>query len=211
MKWAIGLIVCVLALGTAALMVECAVFGNAWLLHRDGNLDAEIAWLSGASSWMPARTGVRELLERRYLERVQRWLNVDRLERAIGAFRGAHECARVAGADMDPPLTTAGIEAYARASKRMEARGELSQAADWDDSVFVLAIRARAPQQRYAALAGFMNALDLRTRDGKPCEALARVQWAKHGLWGTLAGVADNVEEDLMVQCDQSRRARGGR
>ncbi len=76
--------------------------------------------------------------------------------------------------------------------------------------LFVLAIRSPAPHQRYMALAGFMEGLDLRVRDGKPCAALARVQWAKRGLGGVVPGMGTNVGEDLAMQCAQ-QRARAGR
>ena len=56
------------------------------------------------------------------------------------------------------------------------------------------------------ALPRFMEGLDLRVRDGKPCAALSRVQWAKRGLGGVIPGVGMNLEEDLTMQCAQQRR-----
>jgi hypothetical protein len=107
---------------------------------------------------------------------------------------------------MDGGLTELGIETFRRATERMTRHGRLSEAADWCDSTLVLAIRAPAVEHRYAAVAGFMEGLELRVRDGKPCAALARVQWAKRGLGGVVPGLAANVEEDLTMRCEEQRR-----
>src|SRR6266496_1925253 len=62
---------------------------------------------------------------------------------------------------------------------------------------------------RAAATAAFMEGLDLRVRDGKPCEALARVEWARRGLGGEIPGLDPAVGQSLVMRCDESRRAGG--
>ena len=54
----------------------------------------------------------------------------------------------------------------------------------------------------------FQEALDLRVRNGEPCQALARIQWAKRGLGGQIPGFQPSIEEDLQIQCRQSRSRR---
>jgi hypothetical protein len=79
-------------------------------------------------------------------------------------------------------------------------------AADWDDSLFVFAVRAPQPHHRFAAVAAFVEGLDLRSRAGDPCAALDHVEWAKKGLGGQIPGFQPSVEEDLQIQCPRSRR-----
>lgn len=211
MKWLIGLLILALTIAATGLLIEAAVFGGAWMLHRNGDLAGEIRWLEAYAPVMGWERGLEPLIAQRYRERVQRALGEDRMDRAVTSFRAARAQCRSRGIALDQELIALGIETFGRASNRMEARGLLSQAADWDDSVFVLAVRAKAPHQRYAALAALRESLDLRSRDGRPCDALGRVQWAKRGLGGAVPGLADNVEEDLMIQCEQSRRGRTSR
>jgi hypothetical protein len=192
----------------AAMLAEVGAFGGAWVLHQRGLYDDEIRWLEGFQPAMPWDRGVGRLIFLRDRDRVERALYADRLDRAVHLFREARSRSRAAGGPMDQELLTLGLEAFRRAGDRMVKHGRLSEAADWDDSMFVLAARAPAPHQRYAALAGFMEGLDLRVRDGKPCAALARVQWAKRGLGGAVPGMRDNVEEDLAIQCAQQRAGR---
>lgn len=209
MKALVGLLLVLVAAATAGLLAEAGAFGGAWVLHQRGLYDDEIQWLEAFRPMMPWERGVERLLARRVRDRVERALYADRLDRAAHLFQDARARARASGGPMDQELMTLGIETYRRAADRMVKHGRLSEAADWDDSLFVLAIRAPAPHQRYMALAGFMEGLDLRVRDGKPCAALARVQWAKRGLGGVVPGMGSNVEEDLTMQCAQQRaRAR---
>lgn len=207
MKGLIGLLILVLLVASVGLLAEAGAFGGAWLLHRRGLYDDEIRWLEASQPMLPWEREVGRLIARRDRERVERALFADRLDRAVHLFRDARARARAAGGPMDQELTALGIEAFRRAADRLVKHGRLSEAADWADSMFVLAIRAPAPHQRYAALAGLMEGLDLRLRDGKPCAALARVQWAKRGLGGAVPGMRDNVEEDLTIQCAQQRSA----
>jgi hypothetical protein len=208
-KGLIGLLVLVLAVAGLGLLAEAGTFGGAWLLHGHGLFDEEIHWLETCRPWMPWEPGVSRLIAQRDRDRVERALYSDRLDRAVHMFQEARARLRAGGEPMSQELTALGIETFRRAADRLLKHGRLSEAADWEDSVFVLAVRAEAPHQRYAALSGFMAGLDDRVRDGKPCEALARVQWAKRGLGGAVPGMADNVEEDLAHQCAQQRAERG--
>jgi hypothetical protein len=195
-----------LVIAVGALIAESLTFGGAWLLHRRGLYDDELRWLEGLQPVMRWERGVTRLIARREHERIERAMADDRIDRAVHLFRDARTRARSSGLAIDEGLTELGIEVYRRASDRMARHGRLSEAADWCDSTLVLAIRAPLPEHRYAALAGFMEGLDLRVRDGKPCAALARVQWAKRGLGGIVPGLAANVEEDLTMQCIRQRR-----
>jgi len=209
MKPLAALITLVLVVAIAALLAEACTFGGAWYMHSHELYDDEIQWLEGCQPWMRWENGVSRLIAQRERERIDRALGDDRIDRAVHLFQDAR--ARAGRGPLDPSLTTLGIEIYRRAADRMAKHGRLSEAADWGDSSLVLAIRSPLPEQRYAALAGFMESLDLRVRDGKPCAALARVQWAKKGLGGAVPGMADNVEEDLAMQCAQQRKAAGPR
>jgi hypothetical protein len=211
MKALIGLLLVALAVAIAALLAEAGAFGGAWALQRRGLYDDEIRWLQGFQPFMRWERGVARLIARRQQERIERALRADRVDRAVHLFRAASAEARAARRPLEPALMMLGIETYRRASDRMARHGRLSEAADWDDSLLVLAVRAPAPEHRYAAMAGFMEGLDLRVRDGKPCAALSRLQWAKRGLGGTLPGMAPSVEEDLTLQCAQQRRREGRR
>lgn len=208
MKGLIGLLILVMVVAIAGLLAEAGAFGGAWVLHHRELYDDEIRWLEGFQPLLPWDQGIGRLIARRDRDRVERALYADRLDRAVHLFREARTRARSVGGPMDQELMALGLEAFRRAGDRMVKHGRLSEAADWDDSMFVLAARARAPHQRYAALAGFMEGLDLRVRDGKPCAALARVRWAKRGLGGVVPGMRDNVEEDLALQCAQQRAER---
>jgi hypothetical protein len=207
MKPLAALITLVLVIAIGALLAEAGTFGCAWFMHGHELYDDEIRWLENCQPWMRWEKGVSRLIAQRERERIERALADDRIDRAVHLFQDERVRARTTGGVLDPALTTLGIEIFRRAADRMAKHGRLSEAADWGDSALVLAIRAPSPEQRYAALAGFMESLDLRVRDGKPCAALARVRWAKQGLGGTVPGMADNVEEDLAMQCAQQRRA----
>lgn len=200
------LISVVLAVAVAALLAEACTFGGAWLMHRRELYDDEIRWLEGLAPVMQWEKGAGRLLARRERERIERALASDRIDRAVHLLGEARLRARSGGAAVDPNLILLGIETYRRASDRMEKHGRLSEAADWGDSALVLAIRAPAADQRFAALAAFMEGLDLRVRDGKPCAALARVRWARRGLGGSVPGMADTVEAALARQCARQQR-----
>jgi hypothetical protein len=88
----------------------------------------------------------------------------------------------------------------------MERHGRLSLAADWDDTLFVFAVRDPEPRRRAAASAAFLEGLGLRVRDGRPCDALARVQWAKRGLAGQIPDLDPALESSLIARCTEQRR-----
>ena len=207
MKPLMALVFVALAVALGALLAEAGAFGGAWAFHQRGLYDDELRWLESFQPVMGWEHGVARLIARRERERVERVLLADRVDQAVHLFRAARARARGARRPLDPDLMVLGIETFRRAADRMEKHGRLSEAADWDDSLFVLAIRAPAEQHRYAALAGFMEGLELRVRDGKPCEALSRVQWAERGLGGVIPGMASGVEGDLTRQCAQQRHA----
>jgi hypothetical protein len=204
-KILVGLFVAAVAIAVCGLLLEATAFGGAWVMHQRGLYDDEITWLEGFAPVMSWEKGLDRLIARRYVDRVERALTADRLDRAVHLFNDARAAARRSGG-MSQELVGYGIEVYRRAADRLVKYGRLSEAADWEDSLFVLAVRSQAPHQRYMALSGFMEGLDLRVRDGKPCAALARVRWAKQGLGGAVPGMAENVEEDLGVQCAQSQK-----
>lgn len=206
MKPVVAVLSLAVVVAVAALLLEGGAFGGAWVMHGRGLYDDEIRWLQGFQPLMRWEKGVARLIARRERERIERALQADRLDRAVHLFRAARAQARAAGTAMDPSLMMLGIETFRRASDRMVRHGRLSEAADWGDSLLVLAVRAPAPEHRYAAIAGFLEGLELRVRDGKPCAALAHLQWARRGLGGVVPGMPANIEEDLTQQCAQQRR-----
>ncbi|NOT33742.1 MAG: hypothetical protein HOP12_06175 [Candidatus Eisenbacteria bacterium] len=198
----------VLAILGVALAVEVVVVTRAWLIHRTGNTAAEIAWLQAARPFVPWDASVPAQIGRLRREAVRNELANGRLVPALQAFRAARAASGMRAMASDRELMALGIEAFARAADHMEQQGRLANAADWNDSLFVHAVRAIEPHHRAAAVAAFMEGLDLRVRAGTPCAALARVTWAKQGLSGVIPGAPANLERDLTTQCSESRRAR---
>ena len=197
-------IVLVALLGVCLLLEATAVAG-AWWLARQGSYDEEIGWLD---SWKPVLVWDSALagqIGKRYRDRLRRDLDANRIDKAVLSLRQARARVGHSGEALDPDLMALGIETFTRAADRMEAHGLLAVAAAWDESLFVMAVRAPKPHHRYAALAAFQEALDLRVRNGEPCQALARIQWAKRGLGGQIPGFQPSIEEDLQIQCRQSR------
>lgn len=205
MKALVGLIVAILVL---ALLVEALAVGGGWWLHRQGRYVDEINWLAGFRPLLVWDRGLEGQIDKLFKARIRRELVAGRIGPAVGALRQAR-----ARSDprQDRELMALGVETYTRAADQLEAEGRLTAAADWDDSLFVFAIRAPEAHHRYAAVSAFVEGLDLRARDGRPCAALARIEWARRGLGGVVPGLQPNVEEDLRVQCDQSRRRRRAR
>jgi len=201
-----GLLIFAAALFGALFMIEIVAACGAWWLHGQGRYDDEIAWFEEMKPMLVLDLGLEGRIAGLYRGRIRRELMEGHLDRAARALRLARARARSLGTSPDTELIALGIETFTRAADRLEAHGRISLAADWDDSLFVLAVRAPEPRHRYAALAAFMEGLDLRARDGKPCAALARIAWAKRGLGGQVPGLQSNVEEDLSLQCHLSRR-----
>lgn len=195
-------IVLVLLLGLCVVLQAAAV-GGAWWLGSQDRHDAEIAWLEG---WRPVLVWDSALggqIDKLYRARVRRDLDASQIDRAVVSLRKARAHVGKQAERMDQELMALGIETFTRAADKMEARGLLAMAAAWDESLFVMAIRAPLPHHRYAALAAFQESLDLRVRNGEPCQALARVEWAKRGLGGEIPGFQPSIEEDLRLQCSR--------
>ncbi|MEO5616358.1 MAG: hypothetical protein ABIS67_01180 [Candidatus Eisenbacteria bacterium] len=187
-------------------VLEITALAGAWSLRRELRFDQEIAWLE---RWEPIRVwepGRHRTINSRYLERVRDELMAGRLDKAAAAARLARRRFRSQGQTHDPELLLLGVEVFTRAADRLERGGRLSVAADWNDSLFVLAVRADEPRMRNAAIAAFMEGLDQRVRAGEPCAALARVQWAKRGLGGEIPGFSVHTERELEDRCERSRR-----
>jgi hypothetical protein len=205
-----GLAILVIVALSIAVLIEAAAIGGAWWLHRQGRIADEIEWLQSFQPVMKWDRALDGQIDRLYRERVRQELNGDRLDRAVQALRWARARYQSRGLATDPDLTSLGIETFTRAADRMEAHGRLDLAADWDDSLFVFAVRAKQPHHRFAAVAAFVEGLDLRVRAGDPCSALDRVLWARRGLGGEIPGFQPSVEEDLRNQCRGPRRNRRG-
>ena len=203
---AVLILVGVILVGAVGIQMV-AVGGAMWFHHRK-QYDQEIGWLETMGPVAAWDAQYHAQIGKLYLERVRRHLDSGRIDLAVLAVRRARARDRSLGMATHRDLVSLGIEAYTRAADRLEAHGRLSAAADWDDSLFVLAVRADEPHHRYAAIAAFMEGLDLRVRDGQPCAALARVEWGKRGLGGTIPNLQPSVEEDLRQQCQRSRRYR---
>ena len=193
-----------------ALLLQGIANTGAWVLHRAERYEDEISWLQVVGPFLPWERGMQRRIDALQSEIVRRELADGQLEQAMKALRRARARLKSRGVRPDREMMAIGIETYTRASDHVEKLGKLSAAADWNDSLFIFAIRAEQPQHRYAALSAFQEGLDLRVRDGKPCVALAHVAWAKAGLGGVVPGLQSNVEEDLQIQCEQSKR-RGSR
>jgi hypothetical protein len=200
-----GLLVALMIVGLA-FVAGATVVGRAWWLHRAHRYDDEIAWLESTRALAPFDTGLDAQIARLYRERVRYELDQGTLPDAMKAFRVARTQVMRSGREIDKDLMALGIECYTRAADHVKSLGRLSAAADWDDSLFVLAVRAGEPHHRYAATAAFMEGLDLRVQDGQPCAALARVEWAKRGLGGVVPQLPPEAEPDLVRQCDVMRR-----
>lgn len=196
-------VVLVLLLGLCVLLQAAAVAG-AWWWSNHGDDDQAIAWLESFRPILVWDSGLDGQIAKLYRDRIRRDLDAGRIDKAVVSLRLARARLGRRGEKLDSDLMALGVETFTRAADRMEARGLLSIAAAWDDSLFVMAIRAPRPHHRYAALAAFQEGLDLRVRNGEPCQAVARVEWAKRGLGGQIPGFQPSIEEDLRIQCKQS-------
>lgn len=188
------------------LLVEVLVMAGAWTMHRQGAYEDEIRWLEGARPVIPWDPGLDAQLDKLYADRIERELRAGRIMKAVIALRQARARTRSLGRKPEPRFISLGVETFTRAADYVERLGQLSRAADWDDSLFVLAVRADDARYRAAAVAAFTEGLDLRLRDGKPCAALARIEWARKGLGGEIPGMQAGVEQDIVQACrDVSR------
>ena len=205
LRYAIVFILLFALVALAAL--EITALAGAWSLHHDQKYDEEIAWLEGWEPFRPWDPGRVKTIESRELDRVRGELMAGRLDRAAAAMRTARARFRADGNGNDVQLVSLSVEVCTRAADRLERNGRLAAAADWNDSLFVVAVRADDERLRNAAVAAFVEGLDLRVRAGQPCAALARVDWARRGLGGEIPQFSPATERELQDRCDRSRRA----
>jgi hypothetical protein len=190
----------------ATMIAWAAAPAGAWWLHRSSRYDEEIAWLEGLRPLLPFGAALDPAIDRLHVDRVARELSAGRVDRAVQAMREARRRQLRPGANRDAKLMEVGLETYAAASDRVRRHGRLSLAADWCDTLFVFAIRDSDPDIRMHASAAFVEGLDLRVQDRKPCDALARWSWAKQGLGGEIPDVSPMIEQELNARCAYARR-----
>lgn len=208
MKGSVAVVLFVVAVVAAVAIAWGTVPLVAWWFHRGGQWDVEIAWIEGAQSVLPLGDRLDPLLDVRHRERIERELRAGRLDRAVHGMRAARRRMLRPGAARDPKLVELGLETYARAADRMARHGRLSAAADWNDTLFVFAVRDPDEEVRRQATAAFLEGLDLRVQDREPCAALARLRWAEQGLGGEIPGIWPGVGEELEARCAAARGAR---
>lgn len=196
----------VLGIAMVALLLQTAAVGGAWVLSRQGRYEEQIHWLQQFRPILVWDNGVQGEIAKRYRSWIAEELKADRLDRAVTVLRNARAWLHTERARPDREMTVLGIETYTRSADRLERHGQLAKAADWNDSLFVFAVRADDATHRFAAAAAFVEGLDLRVRAGQPCAAVSRIDWARRGLGGEIPGVDAAREEGLRRQCDQSRR-----
>jgi hypothetical protein len=200
----------VLAVALAIGLVEAVSLGGQIALRMRGATADEIRWMERLEPlrvWDPGR---HARIDAHYREWVEGELRAGRIDQAVLAMRKARTRLRARGERPAEALVGIGIETYTRAADRMQRHGRLSLAADWNDTLFVFAVRDPEPRNRAAASAAFLEGLGLRVKDGKPCDALARVSWAKRGLGGEIPHLDPAVEASLTSRCEEQQRVSGG-
>ena len=210
MKLGLAALFALLAVAVAIGLVEAVSLGGEIALRMRGDSADEIRWIEGLEPvrvWDPGR---HARIDARYREWVEVELRAGRIDQAVAAMRKARARSRARGERPAEPLIEVGLETYTRAADRMQRHGRLSLAADWNDTLFSFAVRDPDPKHRAAAAAAFIEGLGLRVRDGKPCEALARVSWAKRGLGGEIPDFDPAVETSLTSRCEEQQRVSGG-
>jgi hypothetical protein len=210
LKPGVAVLFAFLAVVVAVGVVEAVSLGGQIALRMRGATADEIRWMEGLEPvrvWDPGR---HARIDARYREWVEGELRAGRIDRAVLALRKARARARARGERPTEALVEIGLETYTRAADRMQRHGRLSLAADWNDTLFAFAVRDPDPRHRAAASAAFLEGLGLRVQDGKPCEALARVSWAKRGLGGEIPNLEPAVEASLTSRCEEEQRVSGG-
>ena len=210
LKLGLMVLLALVAVGVGVALIEVLNLGGQIGLRMSGRLEDEIGWMEGLEPvrvWDPGRHG---RIERRYAEWMVRELRAGRVDRAVHVMRRVRAGARAHGTTLDPVLVKLGLETYTRAADRLQRHGRLSLAADWNDTLFVFAVRDPDPRNRAAASAAFVEGLGLRVRDGRPCEALSRTAWARRGLGGEIPNLDPAIEASLAARCDAQRRAADG-
>jgi hypothetical protein len=199
-----GLLV-IIAVG-AVLLLEPYVMGRAMALDRAGKTDEEIALLREAERMIPWGRALGDRLDDALLRKAEQGLQSDRLDLAARGFREAWPRMRARGKAQSDRVMTLAVTTFARSADRLRKQGKLDLAADYNDSLFVYAVRAPDPEHRAAALAAFTEGLNLRVQNGKPCAALARVRWAERGLGGLVPGLDPSVGRQLANLCAAARQ-----
>lgn len=210
MKLGVAALFAFLAVLVAVGLVEAVSLGGQLGLRMRGTTADEIRWMEGLEPvrvWDPGR---HARIDARYREWVAGELRGGRIDQAVLAMRGARARAHARGERPGEALVEIGLEAYTRAADRLQRHGRLSLAADWNDTLFAFAVRDPDPRHRAAASAAFLEGLGLRVKDGKPCDALARVAWAKRGLGGEIPALDASVEASLASRCEEHQRVSGG-
>ena len=210
MKPGLAALFAFLAVVVAVGVVEAVSLGGQIALRMRGATADEIRWMEGLEPvrvWDPGR---HARIDARYREWAEAELRAGRIDQAVLALRKARARARARGERPAEALVEIGLETYTRAADRMQRHGRLSLAADWNDTLFAFAVRDPDPRHRAAASAAFLEGLGLRVKDGKPCEALARVSWAKRGLGGEIPNLEPAVEASLASRCEEEQRVSGG-
>lgn len=210
MKPGLATLFAFLAVLVAVGLVEAVNLGGQIGLRARGSTGDEIRWMEGLEPvrvWDPGR---HARIDDRTREWAESELRAGRIDQAVQAMRHARGRLRARGERPEPGLVEIGLETYTRAADRMQRHGRLSLAADWNDTLFVFAVRDPEPRHRAAAVAAFLEGLGLRVRDGKPCDALSRVTWAKRGLGGEVPDLDPAVEASLASRCEEQQRVSGG-
>jgi len=210
LKLGLAALFAVLSVLVAVALVEAVNLGGQMTLRARGATGDEVRWMEGLEPvrvWDPGR---HARIDARYREWAERELRAGRIDQAVQVMRRARARVRARGARPEPGLVEIGLETYTRAADRMQQHGRLSLAADWNDTLFAFAVRDPEPRHRAAAVAAFLEGLGLRVRDGKPCDALARVAWAKRGLGGEIPDLDPAIEASLASRCDEQQRVSGG-
>ncbi len=156
MKLPLAALLALVAILVAVALVEAVSLGAQIGLRMSGRLDDEIRWMEGMEPvrvWDPGRHG---RIDRRYAEWLERELRAGRVDHAVRLMRRVRARARARGGPLDPALVRLGLETYTRAADRMQRHGRLSLAADWNDTLFVFAVRDPEPRHRAAAAAAFV-------------------------------------------------------
>jgi len=210
MKLGLATLFAFLAVLVAVALVEAVSLGGQIMLRMRGAIGDEIRWAEGMEPvrvWDPGR---HARIDARYREWAGSELRADRIDQAVQVVRRARARFRARGERPAPGLVEIGLETYTRAADRLQRHGRLTLAADWNDTLFVFAVRDPEPRHRAAAVAAFLEGLGLRVRDGRPCDALSRVTWAKRGLGGEIPDLDPAVEASLASRCEEQQRVSGG-
>ena len=210
MKLGLAFVFALVAVLAAIVMVEAVNLGGQIVLRANHDPGGEVRWAEGLEPvrvWDPGR---HARIDARYRDWVESELRAGRIDLAVQVMRRARARARARGSKPDKALVEIGLDTYTRAADRMQRHGQLSRAADWNDTLFVFAVRDPDPRHRAAAAAAFLEGLGLRVRDGRPCDALSRVAWAKKGLGGEIPDLDPAVEASLTSRCEEQHRLSGG-